>query len=231
MTSVILISTPVLSNPVSPNESVWVATGNQQYHTEYCRLIKVGFNIKKVPIHLAIKSGYTPHKKCNPPKEVSTKLEPAKQPTTKFKRIGEPAKNRELYMDMSAKDIPRDPDGTAIGNGGGVSIVSTPNRPHQRSGLSKEEAREQVKVLNITSKKIKRDVLGNTWYSVKLLARNLSNHEKDVYIYIAALDSSGYELATELITGRLAPNAVDSLTTKTYIDNKTYKKIKNWKVK
>jgi hypothetical protein len=74
------------------------------------------------------------------------------------------------------------------------------------------------------------DSSGDIWFSIKVPVRNSSKNNKDVSVYLQAVDQSDFEVKTVTLQGTIRAGKEEILTDKTYMGNKDFKQIKKWKI-
>lgn len=106
-----------------PDTTVYLSSSfnDSRYHLKFCPRVNGLHSKTKVTLQYAIDKKHPPCDKCKPPTKLAYRIAP---PKPKKKQV---TKSRVL-VGHSAADIERDPDGTAVGSGGGFTNT-TSNKP------------------------------------------------------------------------------------------------------
>lgn len=81
-----------------------------------------------------------------------------------------------------------------------------------------------------TKKMSKVDSGGDVWFSIKVPIKNSSQRDRDVTVILKAVDLEDFEVKTVILNGNVRAGREEVLTDKTYMAEKEYRHIKEWKI-
>jgi hypothetical protein len=72
------------------------------------------------------------------------------------------------------------------------------------------------------------DSSGYVWYAYKVMVSNHTNKEREVSFTYKAVDSSGFEIKTEILRGTIPANSYEDLTGRSFMKSGEFNRVNKW---